>query len=196
VKDIPKTLEISNENIHPTKCYVEKHDKIVFVGKISKINIIPVNIYDKIITINNDNAINFDISIINKDQKKLKWKFIFPIKIDNTDTSNPYFYAEFIPLMPGEYTVEIKFGTTSIKNSPYIIIVRHGEVSSIYSIVDNKDAILSTKAGLITKIKLNVYDVMNNKYNSEPDYFQSILNLLLIGKVEKTMKMNAVPKGY
>ena len=73
--------------------------------------------------------------------------------------------------MQREYTVEIKFEATSIKNSPYIIIVKHGEVSPIYSIVDNKDAIPSTKAGLITKIKLNLYDIMNIKYNSEPDYF-------------------------
>jgi len=171
MKDIPKTLEISNENIHPAKCYVEKHDKIVFVGKVSKINIIPVNSNDEKITINNDNAINFDISIINKDQNNKNGNLYFQSKLNNTDTSSPYFYAEFIPLIPGEYIVEIKFGTTSIKNSPYNIIVKHGEVSPIYSIIDNKDAIPSTKAGLITKIKLNLYDVMNNKYNSEPDYF-------------------------
>ena len=39
--------------------------------------------------------------------KTLKMEIYFQLKLDNTDTSNPYFYAEFIPLMPWEYTVEI-----------------------------------------------------------------------------------------
>ena len=195
VKDIPKTLEISNENIHPAKCYVEKHDKIVFVGKVSKINIIPVNSNDEKITINNDNAINFDISIINKDQNIKNGNLYFQSKLDNTDTSNPFFYAEFIPLIPGEYSVEIKFGSTSVKNSPYNIIVKHGEVSPIYSIVDDKDNIPPKNAGLITKIKLNLYDVMNNKYNSEPDYFPVNIKFVALWKEREINENECSTRG-
>ena len=172
VGDTPKVVEISNGNIHPAKCYVEKNEKILFVGKVSKFNIIPVNSNDEIIkTINNDNIINFDINIINKDPDKKKGNLYFQSKLNKTDISNPFFYGEFIPLIPGEYTVEIKFGITFIKNSPYDIIVKHGEISPIYSKITTVKDNLSQIAGLISKLNLKLFDVMNNEYSSEPDYF-------------------------
>ena len=164
VGNSPYNIEISLGNIHPSKCYVEKNEKTVFVGKLSKFNIIPVNINDKRITsIDSSNNIIFDINIINKDSNNIKGNLYFQSKLDNTDISNPFFYGEFIPLIPGEYTVNIKYGNVHIKNSPYNLTIIHGEISPIYSKIINNLENLSQKAGLITRLKLQLYDIMKNE---------------------------------
>ena len=191
VGNSPYNIEISLGNIHPSKCYVEKNEKTVFVGKLSKFNIIPVNINDKRITsIDSSNNIIFDINIINKDSNNIKGNLYFQSKLDNTDISNPFFYGEFIPLIPGEYTVNIKYGNVHIKNSPYNLTIIHGEISPIYSKIINNLENLSQKAGLITRLKLQLYDIMKNEYKAEPDYFPVNIKFLAKWVESQTIEQN------
>ena len=59
-------------------------------------------------------------------------------------------------------------GNKKIKNIVLEIIVLIGDVSELYSIITNINSPFRVKAGISFNFQIDLYDVMNNKFSSQP----------------------------
>ena len=81
---------------------------------------------------------------------------------------NIKFIVSFVPLIPGTYKLYVSNGGENIKDIPVEITVLIGDVSEVYSIISNLNTPYTATAGIAFNFQMDLYDVMNNKYSSQP----------------------------
>ena len=126
-------------------------------------NIIPVDVQGNIMTFSNFRFFRkFNKILILQLQKEN----IYTQSIYNS--GNVKFSVNLVPLIPGKYKLYMSNGNEKIKNIPIEIIVLIGDVSEVYSIITNINSPFRVKAGISFNFQIDLYDVMNNKFSSQP----------------------------
>ena len=76
--------------------------------------------------------------------------------------------VNLVPLITRKYKLYVSNGNEKIKNIPIEITVLIGDVSEVYSIITNFNSSFIAKAGISFDFQIDLYDVMNNKFSSQP----------------------------
>ena len=162
----PYSVEITSNLISFKNCYIENLDSKLYVGKKTSFNIIPVDIQGNVMTTDETafQSLYFSISLINSDSSITNGNIYTQSTYDSTKVK---FTGSFVPLIPGTYNLIVSNGGEYIKNNPIELTVLFGDVSEVYSTISNLDTSDKT-AGLTFNFQINLYDVMNNKYSTEP----------------------------
>ena len=76
--------------------------------------------------------------------------------------------VNLVPLITRKYKLYVSNGNEKIKNIPIEITVLIGDVSEVYSIITNINSPFTAKTGISFDFQIDLYDVMNNKFSSQP----------------------------
>ena len=87
----------------------------------------------------------------------------------DTVANSGIYNAKYSPTKPGEYKLSIKLGSTEIKDSPFNVIVHIGEPSAIKSKIVGISSPTQGTAGITTTFNIDLYDALENKYDSDPE---------------------------
>jgi hypothetical protein len=167
VPNSPYNVEITSNLIYFQNCYIEKIESKIYVGKKTSFNIIPVDVQGNKMTTDEAafQSIYFSVSLINTDLTITKGNIYTQSLYDN---GNIKFIVSFVPLIPGTYKLYVSNGGENIKDIPVEMTVLIGDVSEVYSIISNLNTPYTATAGIAFNFQMDLYDVMNNKYSSQP----------------------------
>ena len=167
VPNSPYSVEITSNLIYFQNCYIEKIESKIYVGKKTSFDIVPVDVQGNKMTTDEAafQSIYFSVSLINTDLTITKGNIYTQSLYDN---GNIKFIVSFVPLIPGTYKLYVSNGGENIKDIPVEMTVLIGDVSEVYSIISNLNTPYTATAGITFNFQMDLYDVMNNKYSSQP----------------------------